>query len=152
MKRIREFKLTLRSEDGLVANHRISGWHKAWELAEQAMQDRCAEGRIYDAQLKHSPTIAIFSDRNLQNELVDQGTTSSRLSWRSEPLGVIRGFDRYANRNVTDFGWSWVEGAKHDLPFRLSYLERGAERNPNGLWAHLLALRAEFRDLLGRSG
>ena len=150
MKRIREFKLTLRNEDGYVESQRISGWHKAWELAEQALHDSCAEGRIFDAQLKNSPTIAIFSARNLQNELVDRATGQSQPNWRSEPLGVIRDLDRYANRNVTDFAWSWVEGAKHDLPFRLSYLERGAERNPNGLWAYLLALRAEFRDYLSR--
>lgn len=115
------------------------------------MRDSCAEGRLYDARLKHSPAIAIFSDRS-QNELVDQATGPSQPSWRTEPLGVIHGFDRYANRNVSDFGWSWVEGAKHDLPLCLSYIERGAERNPNDLWAHLLALRAEFRDLPGRSG
>jgi hypothetical protein len=147
MKRIREFNVSLCSVDGGTTLQHVSGWHKAWELAEQAMHDNCVEGRISDAGNKKSPIIAIFSHHNMQDELVDIDPVAVKTRWRSEPLGNIHGAERFANTNVTDFGWSWVEGAKRDLPFRLSYLERSAERNPNGLFAYMLGLKAEAADL-----
>ncbi len=148
MKRIREFRVTLCHLDGGITAQDVSGWHKAWELAEQAMHDDCVEGRIADARAKRAPMIAIFSHHNFQDELADVADQAVKTKWRSEPLGKIKEAERFANTNLTDFGWTWVEGAKRDLPFRLNYFERGAERNPEGLLALMLGLRAEARDLL----
>jgi hypothetical protein len=148
MKRIREFTLTLCDEDGSSTSQSVNGWHKAWELAESALCSHAIEGRILDTFIKKSPMIAVFSHHNFEDELADIARSAVKTRWRSESLGNIRGVERFANTNVTDFGWSWVEGAKRDLPFRLSYLERQAERNPEGLMAFMLGLRAEARDLL----
>ncbi len=148
MRRIREFTVSLSNLDGSTTMQHVSGWHKAWELAEQAMHDNCVEGRILDAGSKKAPIIAIFSHHNFQDELADIASDAIRTRWRSEPLGNIHGAERFANTNLSDFGWSWVEGAKRDLPFRLNYLERGAERNPDGLIAFMLGLKAEASDLL----
>lgn len=150
MKRIREFRVSLNSTDGGITQQDVNGWHKAWELAEQAMHDDCVEGRILDAGNHKSPIIAIFSHHNMQDELVDIASDAVKTRWRSEPLGNIHGAERFANTNLSDFGWSWVEGAKRDLPFRLSYLERQAEHNPNGLLALMLGLKAEAADLFRR--
>jgi hypothetical protein len=148
MKRIREFTLTLHKEDGRITTQSVSGWHKVWEIAKRALEADTVEGRIHDSHLKRSPLIAVFSHHNFQDELAKIALEELSTRWRTEPLGKIRGVERFANTNVTDFGWSWIEGAKRDLPYRLSFLERQAERNPNGLMAFMLGLRAEARDLL----
>lgn len=151
MKRIREFNVNLRHQEGGTTSQQVSGWHKAWDLSEQAFWDHYVEGQIFDAGLKNSPAIAIFSHHNFQDEVADIASEAIKTRWRSEPLGQIHGIERFANTNLSDFGWSWVEGAKRDLPFRLNYLEREAERNPNGLFAFVLGLQAEARDLLRKA-
>ncbi|MEM7478686.1 MAG: hypothetical protein AAF483_27190, partial [Planctomycetota bacterium] len=35
----------------------------------------------------------------------------------------------YENRNVRDFHWELIEGANREIPFRLSFLERLAEKS-----------------------
>lgn len=148
MKRIREFRVALRYLDGRTTSQVINGWHKAWDIAEHALHEQCVEGQLFDARQRNSPVIAVFSHHNFQNELSDMASQAVKTRWRTDPLGAIGGTERFANTNLSDFGWSWVEGAQRDLPFRLNYLERSAERNPEGLMAFMLGLGAEARDLL----
>ncbi len=149
MKRIREFKVIIDSASG-DAEHFITGWHKAWDFVLANLEEATSVGRIYDAQAKNSAIIATFStyDSNIEMQVIEAKTPATR--WRSEAIHTPTGQTRYAYTNATDFGWNWVEGAKRELPFRLSYLERDAERNPRGIIARLMEVGAEARDLLRR--
>lgn len=149
MKRIREFKLIIDSASA-KREHLITGWHKAWDFVLASLEEPTSVGRIYDAQAKNSAIIATFSayDSNIETEADEATTPATR--WRSETIHTPSGQTRYAYTNTTDFGWNWVEGAKRELPFRLNYLERDAERNPRGLIARLMEVGAEARDLLRR--
>lgn len=147
MKRIREFKLVVGSSDG-AAEQRVTGWHKAWDLAVASLEDPANDCRIYDAQIEHSPVIALFTDHELEDdEASPEVTQGVRTQWRSESFQTHSGQTRYALTNMTDFGWKWVEGAELELPFRLNYFEHKAERFPQGWIARLLELWAEARDL-----
>lgn len=147
MKRIREFKLIVGSIDG-AAEHRVTGWHKAWDLAVASIESAGSDCRIYDAQIEHSPVIALFTDHEIEeDESSPEVTDGVRTSWRSEPFHTSDGQTRYALANMTDFGWKWVEGAERELPFRLNYFERNAERYPQGWIARTMELWAEIRDL-----
>ncbi len=147
MKRIRKFRVTS-SRDTEVFNIEVSGWHKAWDLAIENMRQGCSECRVYDAEARHSGVVASFSDRDMQAELEDIASDAIKTRWRTEPLLKQTGMALFANHNTTEFGWSWVEGATHDLPYRLGFFEKGAERNPDGLLAFVLGLRNEAMDLL----
>ena len=125
MKRIRDFKLTVSSAQDQV-DHSITGWHKAWDFATAATVAGVQECRIFDSQIRNSPPIAIFSEHNLQDELDDIADDAMKVHWKSEAYQSTDGVEKFANLNLTDFGWSWVEGATRDLPYRLGYLERGA--------------------------
>ncbi len=147
MKRIREFKIIVGSATGEV-EHLFTGWHMVWDFVLASLEEPTSVAHIYDAQAKHSAIIARFSADDWDNETNVDTAKTPATHWRSEAILTPTGQTRYAIRNVTDFGWYWVEGAKHELPFRLSYFERGAERNPSGVIARLMELGAEARDLL----
>lgn len=147
MKRIREFKLVVGSADG-AAEHRVTGWHKAWNLAVDSIEQPGNDCRIYDAQIEHSPVIVLFTDHEIEeDESSPEVTEGVRTHWRSEAFHLPSGQLRYALANMTDFGWKWVEGAERELPFRLNYLEHKAERYPQGWIARMMELGAEVRDL-----
>lgn len=149
MKRIREFKLVIGSETGEV-EHFVTGWHKAWDFAIASLEEPTSVARIYDAQAKHSAIIVRFSTHESNDETQVTAAKAPATRWRSEAIETPSGQTRYAFTNMTDFGWSWVEGAKREVPFRLSYFERDAERNPRGVIARLMEVGAEARDLLRR--
>lgn len=76
----------------------------------------------------------------------------SPISWDTElvRLGDARMPSLFANRNAIDFQWGWVDGAKHEVPFRLSGLARTSRHAPRGLRAYALSLVTEFFDLVRR--
>ncbi len=148
MKRIREFKLIVASSEG-AEEHRVIGWHKAWDLAVASLDSPTSDCRIYDAQIKHSPVIALFTDHEIEDdESSPEVTRGIRTKWRSEAFQTHTSQTRYALTNMTDFGWKWVEGAERELPFRLNYFERQAERFPQGWIARWMEIWAEARDLI----
>lgn len=149
MKRIREFKVIIDSASGEM-EHIITGWHKAWDFVLASLEEPTSVARIYDAQVKRSAIIVTFSADDSISETQANATKTPDTRWRSEAIRTPSGQTRYAYSNTTDFGWNWVEGAKRELPFRLSYLERDAERNPQGIIARLMEVGAEARDLLRR--
>lgn len=147
MKRIREFKLVVASSADAV-EHRVTGWHKAWDLAVASIENPGNDCRIYDGHIKHSPVITFFTEHEIeQDESSPEVIVGSRTRWRSEPFHTGHGQIRYAQANMTDFGWKWVEGAERELPFRLNYFEHKAERHPEGWTARIMELWAEVCDL-----
>jgi hypothetical protein len=149
MKRIRDFKVTIGAQAAAV-EHLVTGWHKAWDLAVSSLEEPTNVCHIYDAQAKHSAVIARFAAHDLQDELVATAEDKHPTRWRSETIHTANGQTRFACCNLTDFGWNWVEGAERELPFRLNYFERDAERNPRGMIARLMEVGAEARDLMRR--
>jgi hypothetical protein len=50
--------------------------------------------------------------------------------------------------NTRDFAWELLDGAKREVPFRLNYLERNAERKS---WCKSLLMELQkYRDMFGR--
>lgn len=147
MKRIREFRLVVGSSDEAV-EHRVTGWHKAWEMAVASIESPGSDCRIYDAHNEHSPVITLFTDHEIEeDESSPEVVEGGRTRWNSEPFHIHTGQTRFALSNMTDFGWKWVEGAERELPYRLNYFEHKAERHPNGWLARVMELWAEVRDL-----
>ncbi len=148
MKRIRAFRVEVLS-GGAPDCHEFKGWHKAWDFAAERLKDDGFESRIYDSQRKSSEVIAYFSREKL--ELSDRTSRNFKTRWQSENIESALGERLFANYNMTDFGWDWIDGASHDLPFQLGYIEREAGRHPNGFLAFLLGLRNQALDMFGRT-
>ena len=145
MKRIRNFKINLLCGESQSSEQHV-GWHKTWDRCVEAMRDEAQDCQVFDSQQRSSPTVAWFCYRNMQAEQEEILETAGIVRWKTEVVPDANA-EFYANYNQTDFGWAWVEGAKRDLPFRLSYFERKAERNPGGSLAFFMGLWAEVRDL-----
>ena len=99
--------------------------------------------------------IARFSSQDLQvyasesgEEIYEEENAETPTRWDSEEF-VLEGFEKpfFANRNILDYEWHLLDGATHEVPFRLSYLERKAEMNPNGFVARCHRLMLEWRDM-----
>lgn len=75
----------------------------------------------------------------------EQTAVEERLEPTAEPEVVL-----YANLNTSDVHWAWIDGAQREVPMKLSYLQRGAAKNPNGWLAFGYGLLGEFRDMFRR--
>ncbi|MCA9194510.1 MAG: hypothetical protein KDB03_22220 [Planctomycetales bacterium] len=163
MKRVHEFLVETLAAKG-VSRHPYSSWHRVWEHASDAFFSKQATTLVYDP-LQTDTVIAIFSASNLQHHpaqascLIESASNSApfldNLRWVSqrvpkhEPhMQTSDDIHFYINMNISEFYWGQVEGAKHELPFRLSFLERRAEQNPDSLWARGLGLFEQWRDML----
>jgi hypothetical protein len=171
MKRVRQFNLIAACQTGNTQRE-ITGWHKTWEAAVALLTEGASEVRLHDIGNKANGLIAIFSSENLQalqgasgdEQSGDESSgddkpseppeTSDSIRWVSEPITAetVEQQACYANRNHSDFGWRWIDGSQHEVPYRLTFIERKAERNPDGIWARGLGLVAELRDMLRVGG
>ena len=120
------------------------GWHQTWDTALELTDldiKTNVEFEVAVADESNSrQIIAIFSTRNLESVEQEAGATK----WRSVRISVGDGF--WCNLNYSDYGWGWISGASREVPFRLRYLERQAEANPNGLVSRALFWVLEARD------
>ena len=163
MKRAREFAVVFgrtevdqESVEQVVSEaQQTSSWHKVWEIVENycATRPEQSEALVLDGESKE--VIARFSSQDLQvyasesgEEIYEEENAETPTRWDSEEF-VLEGFEKpfFANRNILDYEWHLLDGATHDVPFRLSYLERKAELNPNGLVARCHRLMLEWRDM-----
>lgn len=119
----------------------LESWHATCDLVQsrwEASTDLLAV--VLDSTSKR--IVACFSDVNLadrsmpgqhtaaedEDEDAADGYTVLNPTWQSLKMVPSDG-GLYENRNVRDFFWEQIEGAKRDVPFRLSYLERFADRH-----------------------
>lgn len=133
------------------------GWHETCEMVQQrlASEDSC-QAIVFDSIAKR--VVAQFSSENLslvetpanllETEEFEADSLPCRQAWSSLPLNTEGADLVYENRNVRDFFWDQIEGARRDVPFRLGYFERLAERHQ--VFAYPLGLVREWQDMFGR--
>ena len=68
--------------------------------------------------------------------------------WDSVLFARSAGCDFFENRNVQDYYWELLEGARREVPFRLNYLEKRAERS--SVLASSLRILQTFLGAFGR--
>lgn len=170
MKRVRSFKIRICAADPAFGENRFEpsqdciateGWHNTCQEVVArlvAARSNCSEDSPHalEAQVFDSVTnrlLARFSEHNLEllaGANVDE--TGEQLLetrvWETVDFLLDENCKLNENRNVRDFQWELLDGAKRAVPFRLNYLERQAETN--SMWAYGLGLLQEVRDLLVR--
>lgn len=128
---------------------RLASWHKTCQAVLDRLSEESGSKReavVFDSKTKS--VLARFSRQNLEsttttdeeefankesNDDYEENTVTK--DWDSVAFAKIGGdgFEGgdsiYENRNVRDYHWELLVGAQREVPFRLSYLERNAEKN-----------------------
>ena len=157
----------LPSADGLEVTGEVpkttelTSWHQAWDLAyrHSVAEDCPLETVIRD--IVNREVIATFSTVNSciasginEDEMTseEENRSPGAVRWGSEKIGSVGGRDCFLNRNMSGYHWILLDGAKHEVPYRLNYLERMQDRYPNSPLAYGLEFAFEFCDrILPRS-
>lgn len=155
---------------------RFQSWHKTCQFIHERFNDlppqawsasgQSPEAVAYDGRTRS--ILARFTPQNLELEDVQiesvpslspgsqsavlgltAESVSSVKSWDSVLFAHAAGGDIFENRNVRDFYWELLEGARREVPFRLSFLEKQAELN--SFVAHWLSLFQLFKDSFRRT-
>ena len=141
---------------------RHKSWHQVWDCAYEHLASESNPLETLVLDLENSVVIASFSHLNWQITLVsdeectgidgdgdDDDDDAPRFGspcWESEKIGSIGNRELFLNRNASDYHWLLLDGARHEVPFRLGFLERVLERRPNGPLAYGLEFALELRD------
>ncbi len=163
MQRVRNFVVKLGpSSSNLKARESVESpevlgsvsWHKSCDLITEKLEqnpDWIAEV----LPVRSTKVIARFSRENLaeleyqQRELDDEDPASvGKTVWQSVGLKSDDGRELFENRNVRDFHWDLLDGARRESPFALSTVESLAGRN--SLAGFIYSLVQQYKDLLGR--
>lgn len=127
----------------------FTSWHKACDFVRQSFESGeiagGKDGFIVDAKTKR--VVIRFSAAGIET---NERESAVGDAWEAKSRGSLDDGRRVIEfSNVRDFAWEFLEGAKRDVPFRLSYLERNAERKS---WCKSLLMEVQkFRDMFGRS-
>ena len=149
MKRVRQFYLQQASPN---ASAEYTSWHQTWDAAVELLkQSPTGDSAVDVLEAKNSTeVVARFCSVSLHDNELDDATEGV-AHWDSEFVGEHQsGSKLYANLNIIDYHWEWVEGARHRVPLRLGFLERKAELHPEGWAAYGLYLLSSYRDILLR--
>ncbi|MEZ6138549.1 MAG: hypothetical protein R3C53_27005 [Pirellulaceae bacterium] len=160
MKRLKQFVVL-----GPHGTETVSGWHKAYDVAERKFAALLEEQPIETTSDLPSVdildslgklTVARFSsihEEKIQTESANQeGQSVVDIRWESHPLKLAPSdMPCFAHLNTSDFQWVWLDGATREVPVRLGFLDRRAARNPDGIWGRVASIVAESRDwMFGR--
>lgn len=155
MKRLHHFGIDIRAEseagepvktEDLI---HFDSWHKTWKRIQKELNDNGVpfEALVIDPKTKRLvASFSLHNQQSLEQENTDSELESPRL-WETDPVEHQGGFDFFCNRNVADFEWILLDGAVHDVPFSLGFLERKANRSPNGIYAYAHQLFGQWRDM-----
>lgn len=132
----------------------LDSWHKACDL----MLERLAENRELVAEVtpaKCNKVIARFCSESLAEIAfeklglnAEETVPLDKTVWRSVRLSSDDQQPIFENRNIRDFHWDQLDGAKRDSPYELTSVERAASRN--GLVGFLYSLVRQYIDLFRR--
>lgn len=167
MKRVRDFLVkvgetgvsdTEASSGGQSEGTRFSSWHKVWDFVRGRLEEVGSPSQAIVLDPQTGNVIASFSSyseqaeeeaaREVSEEEDDQGPPKGPWrQWESVRFATFQGVEFFENRDVKGYHWDLLDGAIHEVPFRLSYWERKAERHPNGVFAYCLGLIGEWRDM-----
>lgn len=144
-----------------VASERwlFDSWHKLWDSVVTRLSETPDEIEVTVFDQKLRQIVAHFSNVNLQSrdeaaavptkaELETGEKPKSSTSWESIAISEAGSSTLYENRNVQDYYWDLLEGARREVPFRLTYFERKAKHN--SAFAFGLGLIQEWRDMFVR--
>lgn len=160
MKRVRDFIVvpgvgdigTRLRKTPKASRNRLASWHDIRKQCRALLSEEEPTSMvIFDAATRQ--IVACFSTEDEQlkqrsNQTEDGEVIHVLPKWESSSLGQVNGQSYVLNCNSTDFEWHLLEGGKYESPFRLSYLERVAERNPEGFIARWARSIHEWRDML----
>jgi hypothetical protein len=136
----------------------LNSWHQVWDTAyEHLTRNPGALETLVKDPLHHHEIIASFTFTNQQIALApdadeeDEDEEETRASvvyprWETEKIGEMAGHNLYVNRNLSNYHWQLLDGARFEVPFRLGLLESLMERYPNGTLAYCLDVAQEFCD------
>ena len=160
MKRVRDF-IVVRNEGDVskslrktakTKRSRQNSWHDLRKNCKESLQNGEFEPvLVFDTTTKQIVASISSQDEQLQqrsHQNEDGEIIVTLPKWESYSLGRIEAQDLFLNCNATDFEWHLLEGGKYESPFRLSYLERIAERNPDGFIARWARSIHAWRDML----
>lgn len=167
MKRVRHFEVLVigPSEGGDEESFEMSSWHRIHDLARERLAAGSSEVQV---KVSTGEVVAIFSDQDLRaeeeetakppprngfydpNDEADVDSKTERRSWETVKFSDSNDRQWCENRNVKDFFWQLLDGARHELPFSLNYFERKALNNPNGLYAYGMSLVHQWNDMFNR--
>lgn len=121
----------------------MRSWHVLWKSVDEYLQsaENGAEAEV--TRPNSSLVIASFSTVDLQEQSIENQVRK----WESIHFGSYHDREFFVNRNIHDFHWLLLDGAIHEVPYELSYFERKAARNPDGLVAYGIGLMEEWRDM-----
>lgn len=155
MKRLHHFGIDIRSEADSGAPVKtenlihFDSWHKTWKRIQKELNDTKVpfEALVIDPKTKRLvASFTLHNQQNLEQEDTDSEQEVPRL-WETDSVEHDGEFAFFCNRNVADFEWMLLEGARHDVPFQLGFLERKANRSPNGIYAYLHQMFGQWRDM-----
>lgn len=160
MKRVRDFIIVQGEENIRIrlrrtpkqSRQRLASWHEIRKQGKATLQsDEFKPMLIFDATTRQVVASVSGQDEQLKqrSHQTEEGEIILVLpKWESSRLGQVGGQEVFLNCNSTDFEWHLLEGGKYDSPFRLSYFERVAERNPDGFIARWARSFQAWRDML----
>jgi hypothetical protein len=140
----------------------LTSWHKVWDVACRHLSSDAQplETVVIDPETNH--VIATFTLTNQQIALApdadaldagavdddeqdyDQQAVPSQFPrWESEMICSRGGRTLFINRNASHFHWQLLDGARHEVPFRLSFLELFLDRHSIGPLNYCLDLAYE---------
>ncbi len=153
MKRIKQFSAQFTDGPSLKEVRQFTSWHAVWDAAVDWLADHqsaAAAVEVRDGSGKF--VIACFSSSNRQAEQAQQGESQPEPPrWETSPLRLEcpTDGDFFANLNVLEVQWAWIDGARREVPMLLNLMERRVARKPEGMCAMAMGLLSEYRDLLG---
>ncbi|MEM8732943.1 MAG: hypothetical protein AAGG44_01885 [Planctomycetota bacterium] len=171
MKRVGEFEIYYLNRNRLDSSERRMGkedwgkpatfesWHKACDSIAAKLVAESAENidEAVAVDAKTTRILARFSSEDLdpgnEDDLNRSDSDSSKESVRAwNTVHFNKPTDEsetliYENRNIVDFHWEMPDGARRDVPFRLTLLERNAESNP--ICMTILTEMQKLRDMFG---
>ncbi|MFN3189343.1 MAG: hypothetical protein ACE361_02380 [Aureliella sp.] len=134
----------------------FESWHKACDSISDRMNQAESAREAIAVDAKSNRILVRFSQSDLDpgndDDLDRNGSEASSESariWNTVHFNKPQDGETliYENRNIVDFHWEMPNGARRDVPFRLTLLERNAESNP--ICMTILTEMQKLRDMFG---
>lgn len=134
-----------------------NSWHRTWNQCLAAYRDSCALGESKEAIITSANdrvVLAVIGKKALANEFTD---SDGEPLWKSSEMARSPSEEQagssddrvFVNFNCNAIAWVDLVGAEMAVPCSLSFLERRAKKNPDGIYGRMVARLGELRDYFG---
>ncbi len=132
----------------------LDSWHRACEvIAEKLSGDETLQAEVFPQGCHR--VIARFAAHNLydletSNSHPESEETTEVVTsvWRSVRFPLSENVEIFENRNTLDFHWDLLDGARRDVPFALTRLERSAQRSRIG--GYIYSVIQQWKDMFAK--